>query len=234
MQYVDFNNSSCFSVLRELFKNLSESDIDYILKKSMTKKYYKNEIILNKENSENALYVLIEGIIQIGCLSSTGRFHAFHYFSQKHFINLLPCLKQLYIDYDYHAFNQVKVLIIPKAILLEIINKNNSLNIDFLDMIAFRMHQLLSEVKFLHMANLHQKLCRTLLNLAKQYGILHPLGTEIKLKISQHDLADLLSSSRQTINKEMKILMNNKVVQCHYESIILTDMEYFEKEILLV
>lgn len=234
MQYLDFNKSSYLVVLSKLFKSLNERDVEYIFKNSNIKNFQKKEIILNKENCADALYILMDGIIQIGYLSASGRFHAFNYFSQKNFVNLLPCLKGLHIDYDYFAFNQVKVLIIPKSILVEIFKKNRSLDGDFLDVVAYRMHQLINEVKFLHVANLHQKLCKVLLELSQQYGIRHPLGTEITLKLSQNDLADLLSASRQTINKEIQQLIRKNIIQCQYESIVVLNLDYFNRVIGLI
>ena len=117
-------------------------------------------MILNKENCHTALYILLDGIIQIGYLSPSGRFHAFNYFSEKHLINLLPCLNTQVIDYDYYAFNQVKVLQIPQHIFIEEINDNNHLKQDALNILSRRMQYLIQQVKFLQVANLHQKYAR--------------------------------------------------------------------------
>ncbi|WP_173912053.1 Crp/Fnr family transcriptional regulator [Acinetobacter sp. Marseille-Q1618] len=229
MQYYDLNYTSNHYVLKNIFKSLSLDRIEYILNQSIIKKFNKNELILNKGTCSDALYILLDGIIHIGYLSTSGRFHAFNFFSEKNLINLLPCLKGHVIDYDYYAFNQVRVLIIPKHIFHQELNDNNKLNEDLLDIVAFRMHHLIEEVKFLHIANLHQKICKTLLSLSKQYGIHHAQGIEILLKISQHDLADLLSSSRQTVNKEVKKLVNLNVIEWQYENIIVKDIEYFKR-----
>ena len=231
MQYYDLNSVSNFDVLKNIFKILSGDNIKYILDYAYIKKYQKNELILNKENCSEALYILLDGIIHIGYLSASGRFHAFNYFSEKNLINALPCLKGHIIDYDYYAFNQVRVLVIPKQIFLEELKNNNGLKQDVFDLIALRMHHLIAEIKFLHVANLHQKICKTLLNLALQYGLHHPLGIEIYLKISQHDLADLLSTSRQTINKEIKNLVGLNIIEWQYENIIIKDLQYLKYKV---
>ena len=93
------------------------------------------------------------------------------------------------------------------------------------------MQYLLQQMKFLQVANLHQKICKILFDLSHQYGQKHPLGTEIRLKISQHDLADLLSSSRQTINKEIKNLTSQDVIFWQYENIIIKNYEYLKYQI---
>ena len=221
-------NNVDYDILKNIFKNISEDKLDYILKYSTIRKYQKGDLILNKENCHTALYILLDGIIQIGYLSPSGRFHAFNYYSEKNFINLFSCLQDEIPEYDYYAFNQIRVLIIPKQLFFQIIYKNNDLSQELMKLLAKRMHYLMAELKFLHIASLHQKVCKILLNLAAQYGIRHTAGIEIKLKISQHDLADLLSASRQTVNKEIKKLVNLDVLNWQYENIIIKDLKYLE------
>ena len=231
MKFYDFSLNDGFDVLNYVFKNISNSGLDNIMNKSHTRKYQKGDLILSKKNCIDALYILIDGIIQIGYLSPLGRFHAFNYYSEKNVINLLPCLNQQKIDYDYYAFNQVRVLIIPHHIIQQELNNNNILYQDVLQILSQRMYALLNEIKFSQVANLHQKVCHVLWKLVQQYGVSHPDGLEIKLKISQHDLADLLSSSRQTINKEIKKLVNLNVVFWQYENIIIHYLKYIESRI---
>ena len=228
---MQINKKSNYDVLKNVFKHISDEKIEYILKYSTVRKYQKGDLILNKENCRSALYILLDGIIQIGYLSPSGRFHAFNYYSEKHLINLLPCLNEQVLDYDYYAFNQVKVLQIPQHIFAEEINDNNNLKQDALDILSHRMQYLIQQVKFLQVANLHQKVCKVLHDLSLQYGRSHPLGTEIRLKIYQHDLADLLSASRQTINKEIKNLASQNILDWQYESIVIKNKEYLNFQI---
>ena len=231
MQFYDFNNRSNAQVIKNIFKKISEQDVQYLLTHSNIKKYYKGEMIShrdnkkNKNNIDNELYILLDGIIQIGYLSPSGRFHAFNYYSEKNFINLFSCLQNEVPEYDYYAFNQVRILSIPKSIFFELIESNTMLSQELMYLLALRMHHLMAELKFLHIANISQKLAKTLLNLSHQYGVKHALGTEIKLKISQHDLADLLSASRQTVNKEIQKLVNFDVINWQYENIIIKNSD---------
>ena len=218
-------------ILRNIFKTLSDDQIYSILESSFIKKYQKGDLILNKNNCRESVFILLDGIIQIGYLSPSGRFHAFNYFSEKSPINLLACINQQVIDYDYYAFNQVKILHIPILVFQTEMSRNNALKQDALHILSLRMQDLLQQLKFIQVASLHQKICKILFDLSHQYGINHHLGTEIGLKISQHDLADLLSSSRQTINKEIKKLKAQNVIFWQYENIIIKDQDYLKYQI---
>jgi len=231
MQYLDLSENSNFHILKGVFKNTSKIKINEIIQKSVVRKYQKNDLILNKDNQNKSLFILLDGIIQIGYLSPSGRFHAFNYFSEKHVINLVSCFNASAIDYDYYAFNQVKILQIPHHLFIQEIKENIDLNQDCLSILSQRMQRLTQQVKFLQVANLAQKIAKILLDLSRQYGVRHPSGIEIQLKISQQDLADLISVSRQTINKEIKKLMQLEILDWQYESILIKKIEYFENEI---
>ncbi|WOE41511.1 Crp/Fnr family transcriptional regulator [Acinetobacter chinensis] len=232
---VDHINQVLFKdTVINIFKSMSAEDVDDILKYSQIKKYYKSEVILSHQNSTDAFYVLLDGIVQVGYLSPSGRYHAFHYYSDKNLMNLVPCLNKQALDYDYHALNQVTVLIIPEHILLSKMNNNNNLFSSIFELTAKRMQALLQELKFLHVASLHQKLCRILWGFMQQYGVYHSMGTEIELKLSQHDLAEFLSASRQTINREIKNMVNNNILVWEYEKIIIKNSDYLKHQVNLV
>ena len=69
MKFYDFSLNEGVDVLKCVFKNISNNGLDNIMNKSHTKKYQKGDLILSKENCIDALYILIDGIIQIGYLS---------------------------------------------------------------------------------------------------------------------------------------------------------------------
>ena len=227
----ELNKNIKNNILKRNFKTLSEYKIEEINRHSVIKKYQKGDLILNKENCKDSIFILLDGIIQIGYLSPLGRFHAFNYFSEKSPMNLAVCINQQAIDYNFYAFNQVRVLQFPMVFFEQEIKNNNNLMHDALSIISVRMQQLLEQMKFLQVANLHQKVCKIIIDLSQQYGTTHHLGTEIQLKISQHDLADLLSSSRQTINKEIKQLSELGVIYWQYENIIVKDEGYLKSQV---
>ena len=48
------------------------------------------------------------------------------------------------------------------------------------------------------------RLARVLLKLADDYGRPSPGGTRIDLKLSQRDLSNLVASSRESVNKQLR------------------------------
>lgn len=58
MQIHASKNNVNYDILKNIFKNISEDKLDFILKYSTIRKYQKGDLILNKENCHTALYRL--------------------------------------------------------------------------------------------------------------------------------------------------------------------------------
>jgi CRP-like cAMP-binding protein len=72
---------------------------------------------------------------------------------------------------------------------------------------------------------LRTRLIRALLVLVETYGIPQDRGTVIQLRLAQDHLGDLLGVSRQSINKLIKQLEGEQLIEMHYGRVIVRDLE---------
>jgi CRP-like cAMP-binding protein len=64
-------------------------------------------------------------------------------------------------------------------------------------------------------------LARVLLKLAEDYGRPNSAGTRIDLKLSQRDLSNLVASSRESVNKQLRTWRENGAVDLEDGFIVL-------------
>lgn len=67
-------------------------------------------------------------------------------------------------------------------------------------------------------------MARLLLTLADQHGRTIQAGIELALKLSQDDLADMLGVARQSLNRVLKELQKQQLIDIAYSSITLRDI----------
>ncbi len=65
------------------------------------------------------------------------------------------------------------------------------------------------------------RLARVLLKLADDYGRPTPTGTRIDLKLSQRDLSNLVASSRESVNKQLRAWRESALVDLEDGFIVL-------------
>jgi CRP-like cAMP-binding protein len=68
---------------------------------------------------------------------------------------------------------------------------------------------------------LRVRCARVLHSLMTQYGIHRDGQTEITLKLSQEDLADMIGRTRQSVNKELKALERDGVLRMQYSHFVI-------------
>jgi CRP-like cAMP-binding protein len=76
---------------------------------------------------------------------------------------------------------------------------------------------------------LPERLARLLLKLAEDYGRPCPEGVRIELKLSQRDLANQVASSRETVNKQLRIWRDEGVVSIENGYIIIRRMDELKR-----
>lgn len=65
-----------------------------------------------------------------------------------------------------------------------------------------------------------------LIRFANSYGVSHPQGTLIKMKLTNKELADFIGTSRETVNRMINDLKRDDILHMDGGNIIIKDMEF--------
>lgn len=115
--------------------------------------------------------------------------------------------------FNYDAVNDVRVLKINKADLLDAINNNPAFQKEYLNYVVRSQAGLMLRVTGLCQARASAKICYTLYFLMFRYGIEKQPGVyEIDLKLTQSMLANLIGQTRESTAKNLKILKEAGVI----------------------
>jgi CRP/FNR family transcriptional regulator, cyclic AMP receptor protein len=102
-----------------------------------------------------------------------------------------------------------------------------------LQMSCHRMRLYLQSLEFLSLQNLPMRLVHYLLRLAKDYGTERDGKIIISAHLSQMDIARALACTRESVNKQLAIFMDKKLLSLNGEDIILLDIEGLKKAVVL-
>ena len=85
---------------------------------------------------------------------------------------------------------------------------------------------LLEEISFL---NIPARLAKKLLEIGEDFGHKEGQQMEISIKLSQKELADMVGASRESINKELRVLREKGLVSVTEESIFIHDIKRLKR-----
>lgn len=170
-----------------------------------------------------SLCVVIEGILDVSMTSASGKRHIVSCLEPGQLMNLIPIMDDQKAIHDAYAHDQTLVLLIPKQIFLETIDGQPSLARSMTQLLCRRSRLLYENVSDNALLPLRARCARMLLTLMTSYGLPRDGGVSISLKLSQDEFADMLGRTRQSVNRELKQLERDGMIEMTYSHFIIID-----------
>jgi len=121
------------------------------------------------------------------------------------------------VDMVSHGMTQV--LLIERARLIELIGRDPLVALDLLRILGLRINQLFDNLADQGMHSLELRVWASLERIAKYNSTVVPDG--VMLRVSQSDLAQASSASRQRVNQQLRHFQEQGLIRLGYRNIVL-------------
>jgi CRP-like cAMP-binding protein len=118
------------------------------------------------------------------------------------------------------ALEAAELLVIQRRDLLPFLRTHPNVAIKLLEAAAERVRRLSNLLEDTQFLNLPSRLARKLLALSDAYGVEADGGTQIELRLSQQDLGEMVGTTRESINKQLRTWADEGVLT--HENRVLT------------
>ncbi|MDO7192089.1 Crp/Fnr family transcriptional regulator [Acinetobacter nosocomialis] len=206
-----------FSVLPEAFQN-------FILEYGKQITFEKNSYIFRAQDKFNGIYTVLEGSISLGYVDVNGNealsaiAEPIMWFGEISLIDHEPR------SHDAIALKKSTVLHIPAKPLNDLLKDNPYYWYYFARLTSQKLRYVFLEQIAIQTRSLSQRLAQRLLFILEGYGN-HLIVQERQIHISQDQLANMLTVSRQTINHELNLLEKQNIIKISFRKIEILDME---------
>ena len=197
----------------DLFSSLNSEDTERLAALLRKRSLKKGEVLFRKGDEGIALYVVQKGSVRIVLPSRMGDEVSPAIFTEGDFFGEMALLDGMPRSADAVALEQTEVLALNRRDFLAFL-QNNEMAIkaifSYLSMRLRKTDDLLEDAYFL---NISTRFARRLVELAKKYGhIGEDENIEIDLRLNQSDLASIVGTTRESINKELRVLRERGIV----------------------
>jgi CRP-like cAMP-binding protein len=120
---------------------------------------------------------------------------------------------------DLVAVGATQVLHIERARLVDLISRDPAVSVDLLRILGLRINQLFDTLADRGMHSLEQRVWAALERIAKFNSVAVPDG--VMLRVSQSDLAQAASASRQRVNQQLRHFQEQGLIRLGYRNIVL-------------
>ena len=216
-----------------LFKSLQSDDSRRIADLLKDQYLKRGDVLFRKGDEGQALYLIIQGKIKISVTSRLGDEVILAIMSDGDFFGEMALLDGLPRSADAVANEDTNLLVLRRTDFLSFIMHNETAAMSILFALSHRLRKaddFLADTCFL---NIGSRLAKKLLELGETHGQQEGDTTQIKLILTQSELASMVGATRESINKELRKLRDKGLVTKQGRMLQIHNLERLKRRVRL-
>jgi CRP/FNR family cyclic AMP-dependent transcriptional regulator len=211
-----------------LFSSLGDAELELLLKATTTKQLKPKEVLCRKGDPGNQLYGVLSGSLKVSTTGSDGKDVMFGLMGPGEVIGEIALLDGEERSATVTAVEKTELLTLHRRELIPFLEKNPAAAIGLSVVLASRVRQLSDRAEDRQTMPLPGRIAKRLLALSEQYGK-HPIvGGPVEVRMPQQDLADLVGTTRESVNKQLRAWEEAGIVELGRGKVILKRPEALE------
>ena len=208
-----------------LFADLGAEDVAALLGGVRTQRFRRGEVVFRQGDPGDALYVVLSGRVKISSPSGSGVEAILTTLRPGEWFGALALLDGAPRSASATAVEPTETLVLPRDRFRQLVNDVPAIRDQVLAALAHELRRLTNHVEELHFLDIAGRLAARLARMAEEQGITGPDG-EIRLDgpITQGELAAMVGSTRQSINKLLGYLVGDGLIRIDRDAIVILDL----------
>ena len=195
-----------------LFSAMKPGELDEILKFASERRVRRGQTVFQRGDNASSMMVVLRGRIRISTVSAEGKEVTLNVISPGEITGEMALLDGEPRSADGSAVEDTLLLVIERRHFLPFVRQNEDLFLRLLAVLCTRIRRTSMTLEEIALFDLPARLARVLLKLGQDYGRPTPNGTRVEMKLSQRDLSNLVASSRESVNKQLRAWRETGVV----------------------
>lgn len=211
-----------------LFSQLDETQLDQLLKLTSTKRLDEGQVLFRKGDPGRQLFGVVEGRLKTFSAGADGKEVVFGLSDPGDVTGEIALLDSQPRSATVVALQPTELLTLDRRDLLPFLERHPKVAIRLAEILAERLRRLSELTEDSVLLALRARLAKKLVALARTYGKSTPEGTLIDLKLPQQVLGDMVGTSRESINKQLRSWTQAGLVKSARGYITVHDLEELE------
>ena len=216
-----------------LLQFLSDEDLAQLSLSLRVQRLRKKHALFRKGDEGTALYIIRKGKVKIVLPSKVGEEVILTIFSEGDFLGEMSLLDEKPRSADAVAMEESEVYVLNRTDFLSFLQENENAIKCILSCLSERLRKtddLLEDASFLSVS---ARLAKKLVELGREFGVKEKEEDVVRigLRLTQQDMADLVGTTRESINKELRVLREKGLVSTESGYIRLLDLERLKRRV---
>jgi CRP-like cAMP-binding protein len=208
---------------QDLFRKLTERELNDLLQAVQLRRVSAREVLCRKGDPGNQLYLIVDGVLKAQTTSRSGDDIVFSMMGPGEMVGELALLRGGKRTATVVAVRDSQLVVIDRRELFPFLRRHPEAALKLLEVLAARVERLSAKVEDKTFLNLPQRLAKALFELAQRWGRRAADGLHIEQRLSQSELGDLVATTRESVNKQMKAWQKDGVAAMRNGHIVILD-----------
>ncbi|KAA8735397.1 Crp/Fnr family transcriptional regulator [Acinetobacter qingfengensis] len=207
----------------QFIQHLTDQEKNQLIQNIKVKKYYHNQLIYAQNSPTENVNIIVEGTLKLGWTTPSGKYHTSLFMPAGTLINIVPVIANQPLIYDHIAQGNTIIANISSEIFVNSIQNNAKALFMVLKLICNRTQMNREHIFYFSAEPLHIRLAKELLFLVEYHAYQQNNRFLLDFKLSQENIAELLHTTRQSINKELSSFAKAGILLIKYNQIHILD-----------
>lgn len=177
------------------------------------------QVVLSRGQATSTALLLVKGRLRVSVTTPEGEEQLLRWMLPGEISGLSSVFAETTYPADLVAVGPTQVLHIERTRLIDLISRDPAVAVDLLRILGLRINQLFDTLADQGMHSLEQRVWAALERIAKFNSVAVPDG--VMLRVSQSDLAQAASASRQRVNQQLRRFQEQGLIRLGYRNIVL-------------
>ena len=212
-----------------IFTALSDSDLNRIASKMVSRDYEKGQMILLEESTGETFFIITSGTVKVTRLSDDGREVILALLGESDFFGEMSLLDGEGRSANIVANEDAEVMTLSRRDFLEYLETYPKIAIALLEELAVRLRKSDQQIESLSLSDSEQRIGITLIRLAEEGGTIKRGDVTVQNLPYQQDIANMAGTSRETVSRTLKLLEDKKLVKRNGSDITIFNFNTFRQ-----
>lgn len=207
----------------DIFHSLKKEDMEKVQSISVDKTVPKKQIIYSSEDKSEVMFILKKGRVRIFKLSADGKMMTLAILQDGDVFGAMSMIKGGTSGAYAETLQDSYICSIQQKDFHNVIKEIPELALRLIETINQKLKEAEDRIEDLVFRGVPGRIASTLLKLAEQFGKSQEHGTEIALKITHQELADMVGATRETVTVVLNDFKNDRTISISDKHITILD-----------
>ena len=206
-----------------LFSQLAPSDLERVSEISRERAYPRNSVILFEDDPGDALYVVAQGQVKVVLIGEDGREVILSVMGEGEFFGEMALVDDEPRSAHVIAMEDSTLLVLRREDFQGILKQTPGIALALLRELSRRLRRVDEKVGSLVLLDVNGRVAQLLLDLADEAG-----SERITRRLTHHTIAQMIGSSRETVSRTMRELVEKGYIEVSRREIVIRDRTALE------